>query len=63
MAKCAGPDKPVDVIGTTPPEFERFSVLRMARLLRVSTSGYYAYAKRATATMLTRGVSGAPIWR
>jgi putative transposase len=25
----------------------------MARLLKVSTSGYYAYVKRATATMLT----------
>jgi transposase InsO family protein len=50
MVKYAGPDQPA---GTTPPEGTRFSVLRMARLLGVSTSGYYAYVKRATATVLT----------
>ena len=50
MAKYAGPDEPA---GSTPPEGTRFSVLRMARLLGVSTSGYYAYMKRAAATMLT----------
>jgi putative transposase len=50
MAKYAGPDDPA---GPTQPEGTRFSVLRMARLLGVSTSGYYAYIKRAAATMLT----------
>ncbi|WP_329057475.1 IS3 family transposase [Amycolatopsis sp. NBC_01480] len=50
MAKYAGPDEPA---GSTPPEGTRFSVLRMARLLGVSTSGYYAYMKRSAATMLT----------
>jgi putative transposase len=50
MAKYAGPDEPA---GSTPPEGTRFSVLRMARLLDVLTSGYYAYMKRAAATMLT----------
>lgn len=31
----------------------RFSVLRMARLLGVSRSGYYAHVKRVAATVLT----------
>ncbi len=53
MAEYAGPDEPVDIAGSAPPESTRFSVLRMARLLDVSTSGYYAYMKRATATTLT----------
>lgn len=55
MAKYAGPDKTAGT-GTTPttlPLGERFSVRRMARLLGVSTSGYYAFAKRAAATVLT----------
>ena len=54
MAKYAGPDKPAEATGTiTSLEGTRFSVRRMARLLSVSTSGYYAYLKRATATELT----------
>jgi putative transposase len=50
MAKYAGPDT---TTGATSLSSTRFSVLRMARLLNVSTSGYYAYAKRAVATVLT----------
>lgn len=50
MVKYAGPDKPA---GTASPQGTRFSVRRMARLLGVSTSGYYAYVKRAAATVLT----------
>jgi putative transposase len=50
MAKYAGPD---DLAETASPQRTRFSVRRMARLLGVSTSGYYAHAKRAAATVLT----------
>jgi putative transposase len=53
MVEYAGPDKPAEATGTTSPEGTRFSVLRMARLLGVSTSGYYAHVKRAAATVLT----------
>jgi transposase InsO family protein len=53
MVKCAGPDQPAETAGSISPQGTRFSVLRMARLLGVSTSGYYAYVKRAAATVLT----------
>lgn len=53
MVKYAGPDDIAETAGTTSPEGTWFSVLRMARLLGVSTSGYYAHLKRAAATVLT----------
>ncbi|WP_043716826.1 IS3 family transposase [Kutzneria sp. 744] len=52
MAKYAGPDDLAETAGSTSPKRMRFSVLRMARLLGVSTSGYYAHAKRVAATVL-----------
>jgi putative transposase len=59
MAKYAGPDStattPTSIAGADadPAEPVRFSVRRMARLLNVSTSGYYAYVKRAAAEVMT----------
>jgi putative transposase len=53
VTKYAGPDELAQTTGATSPKRTRFSVRRMARLLGVSTSGYYAHAKRAAATVLT----------
>jgi transposase InsO family protein len=53
MVKYAGPDESVETGTTKIVVGQRFSIRRMARLLGVSASGYYAYVKRAAATVLT----------
>jgi putative transposase len=53
MVKYACPDDIAETAGTAAPEGRRFSIRRMARLLDVSESGYYAYVKRRAATVLT----------
>ncbi len=60
MVKYAGPDMPA---GTTSPEGKRFSVLRMARLLGASTSGYYVRETRCGNGVDTTGSSATPTWR
>jgi transposase InsO family protein len=53
MVKYAGAGRSGSTAGEDRGEGVRFAVRRMARLLGVSASGYYAYVKRATATVLT----------
>ncbi len=52
MVKYAGPDDITETAGTGDPG-RGFSIRRMARLLGVSASGYYAHVKRCTATVPT----------
>lgn len=53
MVKYAGPDDSAETGTTSTVAGQRFSIRRMARLLGVSASGYYAYVKRSAATVLT----------
>ncbi len=53
MAKYAGPDDIATAAAAAGGKGGRFAVRRMARLLGVSSSGYYAYVKRCAATVLT----------
>lgn len=53
MVKYAGSDGSAAGAGARAPRGAGFSVRRMARLLGVSASGYYAYVRRAAATVLT----------
>jgi transposase InsO family protein len=54
MVKYAGPDDSAETGTTSSIADGRFSIRRMARLLGVSPSGYYAYVKRTAATVLTQ---------
>ena len=53
MVKYAGPDDSAETGTTSSVEGQRFSIRRMARLLGVSASGYYAFVQRSAATVLT----------
>ena len=53
MVKYAGSDGSGAAAGAGSPRGTRFAVRRMARLLGVSASGYYAYVRRVAATVLT----------
>jgi transposase InsO family protein len=53
MVKYAGPDDSAETGTASSVEGQQFSIRRMARLLGVSPSGYYAYVKRSAATVLT----------
>jgi putative transposase len=53
MVKYAGPDDSAETGTTSTVDGQRFSIRLMARLLGVSASGYYAYVKRSSASVLT----------
>ncbi|WP_051499254.1 IS3 family transposase [Nocardia sp. BMG51109] len=53
MAGYAGPGDIARRAGTSAPQGQRFSIARMARLLKVSRSGCYLHVKRGAATTRT----------